>query len=284
MLILAVSLLLACSLAAADESVEDQLRATYLDKTLTLRHFYKGSQLSFQSDGSSIGATEVGPWTVYAEVQVKSINLSPHTLHIHARRVYLVFDGPDIDGKETYRDMLASLHESKLKDRDKLEEFYSNNGVDVDIGFTSENPDLNALSSGMGAVFLMPGESTTSILPSLWQDYSNRQAGQPLRTHYTSETVYQVRPPKVSPPRPTYTPEPEFSEEAREAKFESVAALAIVVTSSGSVEDARVISPVGLGLDEKAVGQVSKWKFDPATMNGKPVAVAVRVEVDFHLN
>jgi len=41
--------------------------------------------------------------------------------------------------------------------------------------------------------------------------------------------------------------------------------------------------PTGLGLDEKAVEAVRSWRFDPATKDGKPVAVQIDVEVAFRL-
>jgi outer membrane biosynthesis protein TonB len=38
-----------------------------------------------------------------------------------------------------------------------------------------------------------------------------------------------------------------------------------------------------MGLDEKAIGAVSTWRFQPATLNGKPVAVEINVQVSFRL-
>jgi periplasmic protein TonB len=38
-----------------------------------------------------------------------------------------------------------------------------------------------------------------------------------------------------------------------------------------------------MGLDEKAMEAVGRWRFKPATLNGQPVATRIMVEVDFHL-
>jgi len=84
-------------------------------------------------------------------------------------------------------------------------------------------------------------------------------------------------------PRVIYRPEPEFSEEARKAKFQGVVGLNVVVGPDGRVHDARVVHSLGMGLDEKAIEGVKLWKFDPAKKDGRPVAVAVFIEVDFHL-
>jgi protein TonB len=40
---------------------------------------------------------------------------------------------------------------------------------------------------------------------------------------------------------------------------------------------------LGLGLDEKAIEAVNTWKFEPAQKDGRPVAVAINVEVQFRL-
>jgi TonB family protein len=87
----------------------------------------------------------------------------------------------------------------------------------------------------------------------------------------------------VSAPIPIYKPEPAYSEEARKAKYQGTVVLWIVVDALGGVTDCRVVKPLGLGLDEKAVETVRTWKFKPALKNGTPVPVRVMVEVSFRL-
>jgi TonB family protein len=87
----------------------------------------------------------------------------------------------------------------------------------------------------------------------------------------------------ISAPIPIYRPDPPYSEEARKAKYQGTVVLWIVVDAQGSVTDSRVVKPLGLGLDEKAVETVRTWKFKPALRNGVPVAVRVSVEVTFRL-
>ncbi len=87
----------------------------------------------------------------------------------------------------------------------------------------------------------------------------------------------------VSRPRAIYTPEPEFSEEARKAKYQGVVVLTIVVGQDGRVYSPRVLRSLGMGLDEKAIEGVKTWKFDAARKDGHPVAVEMNVEVAFNL-
>lgn len=87
----------------------------------------------------------------------------------------------------------------------------------------------------------------------------------------------------VSAPTVIYQVEPEYSEEARKAKYAGKVMLAIVVDEEGLPRDIRVVRGVGLGLDEKAIEAVSKWRFNPGMKEGKPVPVQATIEVTFRL-
>ncbi len=87
----------------------------------------------------------------------------------------------------------------------------------------------------------------------------------------------------VSAPRPIYDPDPEYSEEARHAKYQGTVLLWVVVGPDGGPRDIRVQRSLGMGLDEKAIEAVRKWKFEPSMKDGHPVAVQVNIEVSFRL-
>jgi TonB family protein len=87
----------------------------------------------------------------------------------------------------------------------------------------------------------------------------------------------------VSPPSVILKVEPEYSEEARKAKFQGTVVLFVVVDEKGNPRDLKVMRPLGLGLDQKAIEAVEKWKFRPGMKDGKPVAVQATIEVNFRL-
>jgi len=87
----------------------------------------------------------------------------------------------------------------------------------------------------------------------------------------------------VSAPKAIFTPDPEYSEEARKAKFQGTCVLWLVVGADGKPRDIKVARTLGLGLDEKAIEAVKNWRFEPGMKDGKPVATMVNVEVDFRL-
>jgi TonB family protein len=87
---------------------------------------------------------------------------------------------------------------------------------------------------------------------------------------------------RVSAPRLVYAPDPEYSAEALDVKYEGFCVLSVVVGSDGRPRDIKIVQELGHGLDEKAVEAVKEWKFEPAMKDGKPVAVQTYVQVQFH--
>lgn len=87
----------------------------------------------------------------------------------------------------------------------------------------------------------------------------------------------------VSPPVKLYSVDPEYSEEARKAKYSGTVLLSIVVDTEGHARDIHVVKSLGMGLDEKAMEAVAKWKFKPGMKDGKAVNVRAQIEVNFRL-
>jgi TonB family protein len=87
----------------------------------------------------------------------------------------------------------------------------------------------------------------------------------------------------VTAPKVTFSPDPEYSEQARKAKYLSAPWIAGTVDSQGAFTDLCLAQAAGSGLDEKAMEAVRTWKFEPTTLQGQAVPVRIVVEVDFRL-
>jgi TonB family protein len=84
-------------------------------------------------------------------------------------------------------------------------------------------------------------------------------------------------------PQCIYCPPPHYTKEARAVNYNGTVLLDVTVTADGKVIDPKVIKGPGLGLNEKALEQVKKWKMNPAIgRDGKPAACRVQIEVTFH--
>ena len=79
-------------------------------------------------------------------------------------------------------------------------------------------------------------------------------------------------------------PSPDYSEEARKAKYQGTVVLWLIVDSNGKPRDVRVARSLGMGLEQKAIEAVRSVEIsEPAMKDGTPVAVQINVEVNFHL-
>lgn len=88
----------------------------------------------------------------------------------------------------------------------------------------------------------------------------------------------------VGMPSCIYCPDPQYSDEARKAKYQGVVVLMVVITLDGRATNIQVVKSPGLGLDEKAIEAVRQWKFRPAVgPGGKSVPTQVPIEVTFRL-
>ncbi len=87
----------------------------------------------------------------------------------------------------------------------------------------------------------------------------------------------------ISTPKIIFSVDPEFSDEARRAKYQGVVVISLIVDAQGNPQHVRVVRQLGMGLDEKAVEAVKQYKFKPALMQGKAVPVEINIEVNFQL-
>jgi len=87
----------------------------------------------------------------------------------------------------------------------------------------------------------------------------------------------------VSQPRVIRQVEPEFSDEARKARFQGMVTVQAVIGVDGLVHDPKPLQALGMGLDEKALEALRQWRFEPAKKDGRPVPVYAILQVDFRL-
>jgi bla regulator protein BlaR1 len=96
------------------------------------------------------------------------------------------------------------------------------------------------------------------------------------------QQIYHVGP-GVSAPRLIFSPDAQFSEEAKRAKYQGICVVSLIVDVQGNPKRLQVVRHLGKGLDQKAIEAVRQYKFEPAMHNGEPVPVEVNIEVNFRL-
>ena len=88
----------------------------------------------------------------------------------------------------------------------------------------------------------------------------------------------------VSAPHVIHSVEPQFTPEARQANYQGVVAIQLIVDSQGNPQDVHVVRHLGMGLDERAIEAVKQYKFSPAIYQGHAVSVQMIIDVDFRLH
>ena len=87
----------------------------------------------------------------------------------------------------------------------------------------------------------------------------------------------------VLPPVKRHAPPPRYPEIARAARIQGTVQLEAVIDATGAVTELRLVKGLPLGLDQAALDAVRRWRFEPATYNGKPVAVLYNLKIRFRL-
>jgi len=87
----------------------------------------------------------------------------------------------------------------------------------------------------------------------------------------------------VQPPVKVSAPSPQYTEIARKARIQGVVIVEAIIDKQGDVTNVKILKGLPMGLDTAAADAVKKWRFKPATLNGKPVAVIYNLTVNFRL-
>jgi TonB family protein len=289
--------------AEADD-LQQHLRDQYQNKMFVFRAPNSGNSLHFDSAGHLLEGSAGEDWTTDSVVQVEDLKVSRQHLEVRARRLHLVW----VRG--------SGLQEAHDFDRNRQPDKDEKKNRSVRIVADLKTSDAGAVDTTFAQIFLVPRDSFADLLPSYWKpcvraalgdDDGNKfpacrfsatllavpgialHPNQPTndRSDADSGTTSQDRVLRVAkgvtPPKLSFNPEPEYSDPARIARVQGTVTLELVVSREGLPSNIRIVSPIGCGLDAKAVHAVENWKFNPAEKDGEPVAVDIAVEVDFHL-
>jgi len=96
----------------------------------------------------------------------------------------------------------------------------------------------------------------------------------------SAETVYNLGP-GITPPRVTKQVPPKEST-SRGVRVVGSVTVALIVSSKGVPRDVHVVKGLDKEVDQNTVEAVEQWRFAPAQKDGKPVAVKVSLEIQFH--
>ena len=283
------ALLLVNPLRADQAALKSAAKADLQNKIVVLTQFNAESDIHFDQTGKNRGDFRAGSWASEGVIRITKVSFERNSpLQLQAVRVLSIFDTKECQFKNYVTDWPVT--------------------IDIDIDPASSVEELRAV---LGKIILNDGSRLRDFVPDYWKPWladknvalnqqvkqlvSNTKGGHcappeangselsPAKTNVANLQLTGTLPlkPPHTPLKPLWTPDPEYSELARRAKLKGTTLLALVVDEKGNTRDIHIARPFGAGLDDQAVEAVRNWKFAPASKDGVPIAVQIKIEVSF---
>jgi TonB family protein len=289
-------IVVACTNAFGFSEIQHQLARIFVGRSFTIRDFYQGDKLSYDSTGTLVGRAKSGYWSRDGMVLISSVYVdSDSELVIRGERQCIEFD-PTIG------------EFSNVRTGDNLE---------ISIHLQPTQLTLESAIAILQRVFITSHEKLIDIAPPYWRDCLTYKVFRPAKnalwecepedktkvpefagkdvewdipprdtslrngtqTYVLRHRVAYIRESGLFLPRLQIAPDPFLRWEQRRTHLRRplTCVLSILVGEDGRPSEISVVTPVGMGLDDDAIAAVQEWHFSPAKRDGKPIAVHARV-------
>jgi TonB family protein len=266
--------------SSADAQTLKDINKQLEGKVLIIRGFYSGDRLTFDEHGSLLKGGPAGPWTLDGEFRIDHVSLKESAIRFEGERAVVTFP------KQTLQRELIGTDRAI---------------IDVEFAHAPRPADIQA---ALNAAFLTGAEPLANEVPAYWQPLlkgiikplpltverhkkdatTQTDAADKCYPDRSGEKILAVDSrqgvlaPKLQNPK-----EPDYTEAAKKARVQGQLQLCGIVDENGRLQDIRIATPLGWGLDDQGVQTALGWRFTPATKDGKAVPVAIRVEFSFSL-
>lgn len=243
---------------ARGNGFKNTLEKEYKHRVLALRTPFQAGEQEFDSSGNPLTSPPANTWRAHGAIQVEKMKLEGDSLLVEGPPI--AFGSPPKKKK----------NQQKLKVGDIVE---LGKRLAVRIHLDRPPGSADELRPLLDHVFFLDDPELQHARPEYVRPDEEANP----------EKTYRVLADKVKAPVVTYAPDPDYSDEARHAKYQGTVILGVIVDKDGRISKIRIERALGMGLDASAVEKVKTWRFDPGVLNGQPVAVAMSVEVSFNL-
>lgn len=96
-------------------------------------------------------------------------------------------------------------------------------------------------------------------------------------------TPAQRRPVNAQPPRLLNRVNPVYPPEVQRERIQGVVVVQAAIEADGSVGDVKLMRSLDARLDAAAIEAVKQWRYEPGTVDGKPVRIVATVSMSFNL-
>jgi TonB family protein len=256
--------------AAVAVAVDPALTAAgdLIGEALFLRGFYAANSLSYDEAGRLVGnGGEAVDWTLSGMNVLKVARVDGDAIELDGVRAAIRYN-PDAHEFQRH-----ALNDQKMRFVVKLAPVGQDGGV----------RQLRAAFAAIFAIGIDLGIEHSA--PPLWSHYFDPSLAWPA-DGLTGQTIYAVpapqgQPQDITPPLLAHRVDAHFTDAAAHDKVTGQVQLGVVVDAEGVPQRIVVARPLGYGLDEQAAEAVARWRFEPATRGGGPVACSIVVNIDF---
>ncbi len=262
---LVLPLLICCAfvgrLNATGNGIDHELKSRYRNQILAFKYPFLADSQEYDATGTPINPGVEGPWTIYGRVKIRKIKLDDHKL---------VMEGV----RQIYRIQGNGLEPANW-----------DHNAHITLRLAAPALSIADAETVMRRVFDLSTDEIVQSAPEYWRDYliaASKNLGQ-AKMDPPAGVALMAGGKGITPPHAIFTPEPDYTELARKARFQGEAMYAIVVSGDGSVSSVKILRPLGFGLDDSAVHKIKTWRFEPARKNGDPRPVMMAIEVAFNM-
>lgn len=254
--------------------IKAELKQRFKDKTFLIQGWYQDDDLTYDSSGVVVGTPQRGFW---AESAVKI-----HSIKVRRKEKDIVLRGHRggfaYDSKtKRFAPLIANKREMTITIQADPATLTPANLDTLEHAIFAQSPRLDGI-------------------PEYWRDFMVRgeqdakkdargattQGDVVAAVQSNGHPVFRIGS-GVTAPRALKHDEPGFTEVARQTRSQGTVVLSIVINDQGVPTQIKIKKALGMGLDDAAVNSVEQWRFAPAKLNDKPVAVLVDIEVSFKL-
>lgn len=266
--------------AAADtDQVRREIARSLLHHTIYIRRAYSATYLHFDESGAILNGVGTGLWPEVAAVYPTKVEILPSALlHIEADRMAVAFNQHKAKWDDVRRQTANVVIEVQFNPSHLTVEQAQHT---LDLIFTHKlqdfGPERPYWQPCLLGIFVKDPAQHGRVF------CFDRGVTPDMASHAPVPTSAPRAVGAIVPPRPLDAPQPRYTEVAREATFSGSSILWLIVDERGRPAEIYVASPVGYGLDDKAVNSLASWRFRPAQLNGKPVRVQMTVEINFKM-
>ncbi len=284
--VLALLVIMGLGTAAQDDLARLQQSITrhFVGKNVTARFPYSNNNVVLAPDGTCQSGCARGSWAGDGTHVVRRLEITAEEVVITCDRLVVYYDMAD--------QPRAVLTVYPIRFRVKL----------------NRPPNAPSVLQALRSVFRDTNEPSPNGLPpdperaldfeirkakshflvrekgsSEWKPASELNAPLAIGILANGEKAYLVSK-AVTPPRAVSAPDPKFPRAGQNERHQGKVVFRVVVDSFGRVQAMKVESATGLAFMHSAVAAVARWEFDPATLDGRPVACEINVEVNFRVH